>query len=74
MNHPKHGEKTQIICDPSSVARAVTLVGLSQYQHIEDRVRGGHPETLAMHNDLAVILLALFVPWEKLLNDFLSVR
>lgn len=76
VNHPEHGEKTQIVCDPSSVARAVTLVGqLSQYQHIEDRVQGGHPETLAMQNDLAAILLALFVPWEKppgLSNDVLS--
>jgi len=47
------------------------LVGqLSQYQHIEDRVQGGHPETLAMQNDLAGILLALFMPWESLPSLF----
>jgi len=61
LDHPEHGEKTQVICAPNSVPRVVTPVGqLSQYQHNEDRVQGGHPETLAMQNDLAAILLALF--------------
>jgi hypothetical protein len=64
-------------CAPNSVARVVTPVGqLSQYQYNEDRVQGGHPETLAMQNDLAAILLALFVPWEilpRLFNNSLSV-
>jgi hypothetical protein len=51
-------------------------VPLSQYRHVEDHVRGGHPEALAMQNDLGVIILALFVPWEelpKLFNDFMGV-
>src|SRR5436309_10702404 len=78
VNHPEHGEKTQVICNPEShVTRTVTLVGqLSQYQHDEDRIRGGHPETLAMQNDLAGILLALFVPWNalpSLFNDVMSI-
>ena len=29
-------------------------------------MRDGHPETLAMRNDLARTLLPLFVPWEDL--------
>jgi hypothetical protein len=33
-------------------------------------IQGGHPETLAMQNDLAGILLALFVPWETLPSLF----
>jgi len=76
-NHPEYGEKTQVICGPGPVTRTVALVGqLSQYQHIEDRVQGGHPETLAMQNDLASILLALFVPWEDLsplFTDIMSI-
>jgi len=67
MDHPEHGENTQIICDPSSIPRAVALVGpLSKYQHIEDRVKGGQPNTRAIQNDVAAILLALFIPWEEL--------
>jgi len=54
VNHPEHGKKTQVICGPGTVPRTVTLVGpLSKYQYDEDRIRGGHPETLAMQNDLA---------------------
>jgi hypothetical protein len=42
VHHPEHGEKTQIVHDPNSVARAVTLVGqLSQHEHIEVVSRGG---------------------------------
>src|SRR6266404_366076 len=33
---------------------------------MEDSVRGGHPQTDAMQNDLALGLLALLVPWERL--------
>src|SRR5271170_7675936 len=77
MDHPEHGEKTQVICGPGSVTRTVTFMGqLSQYQHVEDRIQGGHPETHAMQNDLAAILLALFVPWEdlpSLFNDVMSI-
>ena len=27
VNHPEHGEKTQVICGPGSVRRTVALVG-----------------------------------------------
>ena len=74
VNHPEHGGKTQVICGPGSVPRTVTLVGpLSKYQYDEDRIRGGHPETLAMQNDLAGNLLGLFVPWETLPSLFRDV-
>src|SRR4029077_7857494 len=53
-DHPEYGKMTQIICNPESDPRTVALLGpLSQYQQDEDRIRGGHPETLAMQNDLA---------------------
>src|SRR5467141_1086199 len=68
---------TQVICGPESLPRTVTLLGtLSKYQQDEDSIRGGHPETLAMQNDLAEILLALFVPWEtlpSLFDDVMSI-
>jgi PIF1-like helicase/Helitron helicase-like domain at N-terminus len=74
-DHPEYGKMTQIICNPESDPRTVALLGpLSQYQQDEDRIRGGHPETLAMQNDLAGILLALFVPWEILPSLFHDVK
>ena len=66
-HHPDHGKMTQVICDLESTPRTVAFVGpISQYQYLEDHIKGGHPKTLAMENDLAGILLALFVPWETL--------
>ena len=66
--HPKYGEKTQVICNQKTTA----ILGgpLSPYQHVEDGMRGGHPETLAMRNDLARTLLPIFVPWEDLPSLF----
>jgi hypothetical protein len=65
--HPEHDKMAQVVCGPDSVPRTVTLVGpLTQYQHLEDDIKGGHPKTFAIQNDLAGILLALFVPWETL--------
>ena len=37
---------------------------------MEDGIRGGHPKTAAMEEDLATILLALFVPWQVLPSRF----
>ena len=46
---------------------AVALNGsISENQALEDSVRGGHPQTDAMQNDLALALLALLVPWKLL--------
>ena len=39
---------------------------ISENQPLEDSVRGGHPQTDSMQNDLALGLLALLVPWESL--------
>jgi hypothetical protein len=47
----------------------VTLQGqLSEFQSSEDSVLGGHPTTTAIQNDLAEVLLGLFIPWERLPN------
>jgi Helitron helicase-like domain at N-terminus/PIF1-like helicase len=65
--HPEHGLMTQIICGKDSKRITVALVGqLSPYQDAEDGMPGGHLETQAMRNDLAGVLLPLFVPWENL--------
>ena len=49
----------------------VALIGsLSENQSLEDSVHGGHPETESMQNDLALILLALLVPWNQLPPKF----
>lgn len=65
--HPEHGESTQTIWGDRIPERLVGLIGhISTEQEREDRIPGGHMETVAMRNDLAVILLALFVPWEDL--------
>ena len=51
----------------------VTFNGqLTEYQTEEDSVAGGHPMTDAVMNDIAEILLGLFVPWDKLPLLFLQ--
>jgi hypothetical protein len=45
----------------------VTFNGqLSEFQAEEESVQGGHPSTTAIENDLAEVLLGLFVPWNQL--------
>jgi hypothetical protein len=39
---------------------------LSEFQAEEESVPRGHPNTTAIENDLAEVLLGLFVPWEQL--------
>ena len=49
----------------------VTLRGnLSDNKEAKDAIPGGHPETDACRANLAVILLSLFVLWERLLDLF----
>ncbi len=51
----------------------VGLVGpLSTNEKAEDAIRGGHSETDARRNDVALILLALFVTWNQLPEKFHS--
>jgi hypothetical protein len=47
----------------------MTLQGqLSEFQSSEDSVPGGHPTTTTIQNNLAEVLLGLFIPWERLPN------
>ena len=51
----------------------VALIGnLSQCQSEEDSVPGGHPDTISRQNDLAEILLALFIPCQHLPDIFID--
>lgn len=51
----------------------VALIGtLSQCQSEEDAVLGGHPDTISRQDDLAKILLALFIPWQHLPGIFIN--
>ena len=48
-------------------AFSVAFTGsFSDQQALEDSVRGGHPETDSMRSDMALVLLALLVPWHRL--------
>jgi len=65
--HPKHGIYVQRLARNKSQVATVTFNGqLSQFQTEEESVQGGHPVTTAMQNDLAEVLLGLFVPWDQL--------
>lgn len=66
-NHPRHVTHVQRIAHTHSEISTVTLQGqLTQFQAAEDAIPGGHPTTVAIVNDVAEILLGLFVPWEAL--------
>jgi len=43
---------------------------LSQFQSKEESIQGGHLTTNAIKNDLAEVLLGLFLPWDQLLSLF----
>jgi hypothetical protein len=65
--HPKRSTCIQHVAHSRSEIATVTFNGqLTQYQMAEDCVRGGHPMTDAIANDVAEILLGLFLPWERL--------
>jgi hypothetical protein len=66
-NHPRHSTHLQRLAHSPHQTATVTLQGqLSEFQSSEDSVLGGHPTTTAIQNDLAEILLGLFIPWERL--------
>ena len=70
-NHPRYATHVQRLARTPSQVATVTLNGqLTEFQAAEDAVPGGHPKTEAIMNDLAEILLALFVPWNDLLSLF----
>jgi len=67
-DHPLHESHMQNYSERRcandySVAFSSTV---SENQPLEDSVRGGHPQTDCMQNDLALGLLGLLVPWEHL--------
>ncbi|KAJ6125807.1 hypothetical protein N7471_010300 [Penicillium samsonianum] len=65
--HPRRSACVQHVARSSSQIATVAFSGqLTQYQTAEDSIRGGHPMTDAIANDLAEIFLGLFVPWDKL--------
>ena len=65
--HPKHGIYVQRLACRESQLATVTFSGqLSEFQAEEERVQSGHPKTIAIENDLAEILLGLFIPWNQL--------
>ncbi|KAI7969587.1 hypothetical protein EIK77_006328 [Talaromyces pinophilus] len=69
--HPRHGTHVQRIARTQSQVATVTFTGqLTEFQTAEDCIRGGHPTTAAIRNDVAEILLGLFVPWATLLPLF----
>jgi hypothetical protein len=75
-DHPNSERQIQNYSEKTSInTYLVAFIGsLSENQPLEDRIRGGHPETVAMQNDLAEILLALLVPWQLLPPLFLRLQ
>ncbi|KAF7586547.1 hypothetical protein BBP40_008687 [Aspergillus hancockii] len=61
LTHIKH-----LALTPAQIA-TVTLQGqLTEFQTAEDSLPGGHPNTDAILNDLAEVLLGLFIPWQRI--------
>ncbi|KAI1829024.1 hypothetical protein DTO027I6_10052 [Penicillium roqueforti] len=69
--HPRYGTHVQRIARTRSQIATVTFVGqLTEFQTAEDSVPGGNPTTTAIANDIAEVLLGLFVPWQQLAPHF----
>ncbi|CEO59598.1 hypothetical protein PMG11_04270 [Penicillium brasilianum] len=65
--HPRYRTHIQRLAQSPSQSATVTLQGeLSGFQTAEDSVPGGHPITTAIQNDVAEILLGLFIPWQDI--------
>ncbi|KAJ5098843.1 hypothetical protein N7532_005844 [Penicillium argentinense] len=74
--HPRYTTHVQHLAQKPAHVATVTFKGqLTQFQEAEDAISGGHPATEAILNDVAQILLGLFVPWHDLsaiLSQFTS--
>ena len=69
--HPMSATHVQRLASKHSQIMTVNFNGqLSECQSEEDRIPGGQPTTNAIRNDVAEVLLGLFVPWDKLLSLF----
>jgi hypothetical protein len=65
--HPRYTTHRQRLAQKPTQVATVTFKGLlTQFQAAEDSISGGHPATEAILNDVAEILLGLFVPWHDL--------
>ena len=70
-NHPRYATHVQRLARSASQVATVTFTRqLTEFQAAEDAVPGGHPETTAIMDDMAEILLGLFVPWHHLVDLF----
>ncbi|KAI7970124.1 hypothetical protein EIK77_000334 [Talaromyces pinophilus] len=70
-NHPRYTTHVQRLARTPSQVATVTFNGqLTEFQATEDAIPGGHPKTTAVKNDMAEVLLGLFVPWHHLTNLF----
>jgi hypothetical protein len=69
--HPNSSTHLQRLACRESQVMTVHFNGqLSEFQAEEEDVRGGHPKTAAMQNDLAEVLLGFFMPWDQLPSLF----
>ncbi|KAJ5198759.1 uncharacterized protein N7498_007876 [Penicillium cinerascens] len=69
--HPRHRTHIQRLAQSPFQTATVTLQGeLTEFQSSEDSVPDGNPTTTAIQNDLAEILLGLFIPWQNLPSLF----
>jgi hypothetical protein len=72
-HHPRYNTHVQQQARTQLQVATVTFSGqLTEFQPAEDAVLGGHPKTEAILNDVAEILLGLFVPWNRLLPLFVE--
>lgn len=70
-NHPRYATHVQCLPRTLSQVATVTFSGhLTEFQAAEDAAPGGHPKTTAIMNDVAEILLGLFIPWGQLIELF----
>jgi hypothetical protein len=67
LPHPQSKTHMQRLAhDSSQVATINFNRQLTEFQASENAVPGGHPKMVASMNDLAEILLGLFIPWDRL--------
>ena len=57
---------------PNSDFLIVLIGNLFQYQFKENTVSGGYLDTISQQNNLAKVLLALFIPWQHFPSIFIN--
>lgn len=67
VSHPRYLSHVQRLARSKSQVATISFSGqLTEFQPKEDAISGIHPTTEAITNDLAEILLGLFIPWQDL--------